>query len=63
MPDSKSEEGEGCNIHGKVALSTGGGNLHIAPGHELEKFGERQDMFTSLLDLMTESFETFDVSH
>lgn len=63
VPDSKSEEGEGCNIHGKVALSTGGGNLHIAPGHELEKFGERQDMFTSLLDLMTESFETFDVSH
>lgn len=55
--------GEGCNVHGRVALSTGGGNLHIAPGHELEKFGERQDMFTSLLDLMTESFETFDVSH
>ena len=63
VPDSKSEEGEGCNVHGRVALSTGGGNLHIAPGHELEKFGERQDMFTSLLDLMTESFETFDVSH
>jgi len=22
---------EGCNVHGKVALSTGGGNLHLAP--------------------------------
>jgi hypothetical protein len=60
---SKAEEGEGCNIHGRVQLSTGGGNLHIAPGHDLENFGQRQDMFTSLLDLMTESLETFDVTH
>ena len=60
---SKAEEGEGCNVHGKVQLSTGGGNLHIAPGHDLENFGQRQDMFTSLLDLMTESLETFDVTH
>ena len=60
---SKAEESEGCNIHGRVQLSTGGGNLHIAPGHDLENFGQRQDMFTSLLDLMTESLETFDVTH
>jgi len=62
---SKQEAGEGCNVHGSIALSTGGGNLHIAPGHDLEKFGDRnrEDMFTSLIDLMTESFETFDVSH
>jgi hypothetical protein len=27
--------GEGCNIHGLVSLSSGGGNVHITPGHEL----------------------------
>lgn len=54
--------GEGCNVHGKVALSSGGGNLHLAPGHEMENFGKEQ-VFTNLADFIAQAFETFNVSH
>lgn len=54
------EQGEGCNVHGIVALSEGGGNLHLAPGHELENVGKT---FTSLADLIATAFDTFNVSH
>jgi hypothetical protein len=60
--DSKEMEGEGCNVHGKVALSSGGGNLHLAPGHELENFGSEK-AYASLTDFIKEAFETFNVSH
>lgn len=33
---SDEEAGEGCNISGFVALSTGGGNVHFVPGRSLE---------------------------
>lgn len=46
---SKDEEGEGCNVHGIVALSTGGGNLHLAPSHDLEEAGSGKK--TSILDV------------
>ncbi len=55
-------KGEGCNVHGMVALSPGGGNLHITPGHELENFG-KTFQFKDLTDLIKQTFETFDVSH
>ena len=43
---ASSEEGEGCNVHGFVALSTGGGNLHFAPDRQWEKEGDRDsDIF------------------
>ena len=54
--------GEGCNIHGIVALSAGGGNLHLTPGHELENFGKTTS-FLNLQDFINQAFETFDVSH
>jgi hypothetical protein len=54
--------GEGCNVHGIVSLSSGGGNLHITPGHELENFG-KTFAFTDLTDLIAQSFETFNVTH
>jgi len=54
--------GEGCNVHGFVSLSPGGGNLHITPGHELENFGKTFH-FQDLQDLIKQTFETFDVSH
>lgn len=60
--DSKEMVGEGCNVHGVVALSSGGGNLHLAPGHELENFGKEQ-VFSSLQDFVSQAFETFNVSH
>ena len=54
--------GEGCNIHGLVSLSSGGGNLHITPGHELENFGKKF-AFQDLTDLINQAFDTFNVTH
>ncbi|KAL3827658.1 hypothetical protein ACHAXA_000531 [Cyclostephanos tholiformis] len=66
------EEGEGCNIHGFVALSTGGGNLHFAPDRQWEKEGDRKnDIFgaggiinlNAIMQMFDEAFEQFNVSH
>jgi endoplasmic reticulum-Golgi intermediate compartment protein 3 len=57
---SKDEQGEGCNVHGKVALSTGGGNLHLAPNRGLEKTGDEEE---SIFDVFFQAFEQFNVSH
>ena len=52
-----SEDGEGCNVHGYVALSTGGGNLHFAPDRQWEKEGDKDGkgngnmLFGGFLDL------------
>ena len=40
MKRAKDEGGEGCNVHGFVALGTGGGNLHFAPDRQWEKEGD-----------------------
>jgi hypothetical protein len=58
---SKDEDGEGCNVHGIVALSTGGGNLHLAPSHDLEEQGSGKRI--SILDVFARTFEQFNVSH
>jgi len=66
---AKEEEGEGCNVHGKVALSTGGGNLHLAPNRGLDTAQQQQqDPFAggggvNILDLFLRTFEAFNVSH
>ena len=60
--NSNEQIGEGCNVHGVVALSTGGGNLHITPGHELENFG-KTFAFKDLAELISQAFETFNVTH
>lgn len=54
--------GEGCNVHGIIALSSGGGNLHLTPGHDLENVGMTTS-FLNLQDFINQAFETFDVSH
>lgn len=51
------QTGEGCNVHGKVALSTGGGNLHIAPGRDAASQG------FSILDILLQSFQEWNVTH
>jgi hypothetical protein len=56
---SKDEEGEGCNVHGRVALSTGGGNLHLAPNRGLEE----DERVYSVVDHFLRTFEQFNVSH
>mmetsp|Transcript_36946 Transcript_36946/g.78808 ORF Transcript_36946/g.78808 Transcript_36946/m.78808 type:complete len:441 (-) Transcript_36946:325-1647(-) len=66
------EEGEGCNVHGYVALSTGGGNLHFAPDRQWEKEGDAtggiNQMFgmldlNSVIEMFNDAFEQFNVSH
>jgi endoplasmic reticulum-Golgi intermediate compartment protein 3 len=54
-PDS--QEGEGCNVHGRVALSTAGGNLHLAPGREAAAGG------MTILEALIQSFQEWNVSH
>jgi hypothetical protein len=55
----KEQADEGCNVHGKVALSTGGGNLHLAPGKGSEDEGTGFNLF----DLLLEMFQQWNVSH
>ena len=53
------EKDEGCNIHGIVALSSGGGNLHLAPGRSMQAEGVEMSLF----DLVMRTFEQWNVSH
>jgi hypothetical protein len=55
----KERADEGCNVHGKVALSTGGGNLHLAPGKDPDEEG----LGFNLFDLLMEMFQQWNVSH
>ena len=79
--DSSPEEGkeEGCRVHGFVGLDPGGGNLHLAPGRDLENFGDPTDLtklkpedrpkkadiniFDQLTSMLSHAFETFNVTH
>lgn len=56
----ENQDGEGCNIHGIVALSTGGGNLHIAPGkgNEDPRVGS-----VNIMDLLLQTMQEWNVSH
>lgn len=72
---AEAEENEGCNIHGFVALGTGGGNLHFAPDRQWEKEGSTDANknglllgggfvgFESILEMFNEQFEQFNVTH
>lgn len=53
----ESQDGEGCNVHGRVALSTGGGNLHLAPGREAASEG------MTMIEALMQSFQEWNVSH
>ncbi len=66
------EEGEGCNVHGKIALSTGGGNLHFAPDRQWEKEGDKSANHLTLggfldlnaiVEMFADAYEQFNVSH
>lgn len=54
------EDGEGCNIHGVVALDSGGGNFHVAPGKD---HGVDAGELTSIFELLMKSFAQWNVSH
>ena len=53
------EDGEGCNVHGIVALDSGGGNLHVAPGEGMAK----PVASANLLDLLLGSIHEWNVTH
>lgn len=69
------EDGEGCHVHGYVALSTGGGDLHFAPDRNWEREGSKaangDSMFTAqgfidlgaIMKMFDEAYEQFNVSH
>jgi hypothetical protein len=60
--DSDEEQGEGCNIHGTIALSSGGGNLHIAPSRAFANFGTEKES-NAFVQLLRMAFDTYNVTH
>lgn len=57
-----SEEGdeEGCNVHGLIALDSGGGSFHLAPGRTEES---ADTTINSIFEMLFRTFEQFNVSH
>jgi hypothetical protein len=58
----KEDEGEGCNVHGVVALDTGGGNFHVAPGRNVDNMAQQGGM-GNILDMLMRTFQQWNVSH
>jgi endoplasmic reticulum-Golgi intermediate compartment protein 3 len=52
-------EDEGCNVHGLIALDSGGGSFHLAPG----RTGETTDTATSIFEMLFRTFEQFNMTH
>jgi hypothetical protein len=59
----KEREGEGCNVHGVVALDSGGGNFHLAPGRDESSSLEDASDITNVFELLMRTFEQWNVSH
>jgi len=55
------EDGEGCNVHGLIALDSGGGSFHLAPGRD-HSMTDISDM-SSIYELLMSTFEEFNVTH
>lgn len=61
------ETGEGCNVHGVVALDSGGGNFHLAPSREmtdsLSGSNDPANMNDWFNQLIHRAFENWNVTH
>lgn len=61
------EDGEGCNVHGVVALDSGGGSFHLAPSREmsdaLKDDGGAKDMNEWFNTMINRAFENWNVTH
>eukprot|EP00531_Pseudo-nitzschia_arenysensis_P020699 CAMPEP_0116150300 /NCGR_PEP_ID=MMETSP0329-20121206/19466_1 /TAXON_ID=697910 /ORGANISM="Pseudo-nitzschia arenysensis, Strain B593" /LENGTH=353 /DNA_ID=CAMNT_0003646789 /DNA_START=233 /DNA_END=1291 /DNA_ORIENTATION=- len=55
------DEGEGCNVHGLIALDSGGGSFHLAPGRD-HSMSDMSDI-NSVFELLMSTFEQFNVTH
>mmetsp|Transcript_10136 Transcript_10136/g.24600 ORF Transcript_10136/g.24600 Transcript_10136/m.24600 type:complete len:416 (+) Transcript_10136:119-1366(+) len=53
------EDNEGCNVHGVIALNSGGGSFHLAPGRD---HSEGHDMM-AIFEMLLSTFEQFNVTH
>ena len=58
----KEDDDEGCNVHGIVALDSGGGNFHLAPGRDQERSVDASQVI-NIFDLLIKTFEQWNVSH
>lgn len=56
------EDDEGCNVHGVVALDSGGGNFHLAPGRDQANNVDAHDI-SNIFELLMKTFEQWNVSH
>jgi hypothetical protein len=52
---------EGCNVHGIVALDSGGGNLHLAPGKDFNP--KVQGKTDQLVEMLLQTYQQWNVSH
>eukprot|EP00538_Stauroneis_constricta_P008959 CAMPEP_0119552778 /NCGR_PEP_ID=MMETSP1352-20130426/5695_1 /TAXON_ID=265584 /ORGANISM="Stauroneis constricta, Strain CCMP1120" /LENGTH=379 /DNA_ID=CAMNT_0007599073 /DNA_START=68 /DNA_END=1207 /DNA_ORIENTATION=+ len=59
----KNDNDEGCNVHGIIALSSGGGNFHLAPGRSLDSLHHDANGEVSIFDVLMKTFEQWNVSH
>jgi len=59
--NSQEGEGEGCNVHGLVALDSGGGSFHLAPGRS-SSLTDQSDI-GRIFELLMRTFEQFNVTH
>lgn len=61
------QDGEGCNVHGVIALDSGGGNFHLAPSREMADLKAGGMGSTDLNDffakLFMRAFEDWNVTH
>lgn len=57
----KEGEDEGCNVHGLVALDSGGGSFHLAPGRNDDAAMSKEA--TSIFEMLFRTFEQFNVTH
>ena len=61
---AQEEEESGCNVHGVVALDTGGGNFHLAPGRGGQDGGSADaTQMNNILEMLMRTFEQWNVSH
>ena len=61
MRDQFAEDG-GCQLYGQMVLNKASGHFHIAPHKNLHKGGAQAGLF-SLMDLISFTFDQFNITH
>eukprot|EP01038_Epipyxis_sp_PR26KG_P008155 gene8155-11037_t len=53
----------GCQLYGRMELNKGSGHFHFAPHKKLHQGGDLQNGIFNLMDLLSFTFDQFNVSH